>query len=134
MRWAFAALIVAAGCSLTPIPDVSSKWSPDCADAERLCQKPFTLAYSNQTSVELRGNFKAGGWQMGVPMTRDAGEWEAAVTVGWGSDVQYKFYVDGTTWVLDPANSATVPDGNGNTNSIVRMVTCDQWACDAGSN
>ena len=69
-----------------------------------------------------------------MPEHPATGEWEASVTVGWGSDVQYKFYVDGGTWQLDPANTATVPDGHGNTNSIVRMVTCDQWTCDGGSN
>jgi 1,4-alpha-glucan branching enzyme len=128
----FPVFLLLAGCSLTPIPDVSSKWSPDCAEAERLCEKPFSLAYANQTSVELRGNFKPGAWQQGVPMTRDAGAWEAVVTVGWGADVQYKFYVDGTTWQTDPTNTATVPDGNGNTNSIERGVTCEQWTCDGG--
>jgi len=134
MRWllpaAAAWVLVAGGCSLTNLPDTSSSWQQPCDPPLRRCGHTFTLAKTNQTSVELRGDFDAGAWQAGVPMALDGGTWEAELTVSWGADVQYKFFVDGTMWILDPANPQTVPDGKGNTNSILRGITCERWTCE----
>ncbi len=119
-------------CSLTDVPDTSSQWQDPCAtQAQRLCPHTFSLPKTTETTAELRGDFQPGAWQSGVPMTLDGGTFSAAITVQWGIDVQYKFYVDGTTWILDPANTDTVPDGKGNTNSILRDVTCARWTCAA---
>lgn len=122
----FAALC---GCSLTPIPDVSSEWLEPCEPALRQCALPFRLAANNETTVELRGDFRDGGWVQGEPMAKDGGAWEATVTASWGGALQYKFFVDNNRWVLDPTNPRTVPDGKGNTNSLLENVSCARWTC-----
>jgi hypothetical protein len=128
MRWMFAGLLLA-GCSLTPIPDVTSEFVPVCDPAQRVCPVDFTLPGDAGTSVELRGDFTDGGWDLGVPMALDGGVFNASVTAPWGADVQYKFLVDSNRWILDPANPESVPDGKGNTNSILRGVSCAKWTC-----
>lgn len=122
-------LLVLSACSLTPIPDATSNYVVPCDTALRVCPTAFTLKAGMEQSVELRGNFRDGGWQAGVPMEREADVWTATVPIPWGASVQYKFFVDGQRWMLDPANSQSVPDGRGNTNSIVRDVTCGRWMC-----
>lgn len=121
-----------AACSLTPIPDVTSEWVEPCEPPQRRCQVPFSLKATAERSVELRGDFRDGGWSAGEPMALDGGAWVAGVEVPWGADVQYKFYVDGARWVLDPQNPRTAPDGKGNTNSLLLDVTCARWTCAPG--
>lgn len=121
--------LLVCACSLTPIPDATSNYVEPCDTALRVCPVAFTLKAAMEQSVELRGSFRDGGWQAGVPMERAADAWNATVPVPWGASVQYKFFVDGQRWVLDPANSQSIPDGRGNTNSIVRDVTCARWTC-----
>lgn len=124
-------LAVALGCSLTPIPDVTSEWVEPCEEARRECAVPFHLAAGTETTAELRGDFRDGGWVSGEPMGKDGGTWEAAVVVPWGADVQYKFFLDGSRWILDPVNPKSVPDGKGNTNSLLENVSCAKWTCAA---
>ena len=121
----FAAL---AGCSLTPIPDVSSEWSEPCDLSLRRCVREFKLRAGTETKAELRGSFRADGWTRGEPMYRDGDSWATTVTVPWGSSVQYKFLLDNARWVLDPANPATGTTG-GVTNSLVDNITCAKWTC-----
>lgn len=133
MRWILPALMLAS-CTLTPIPDLTSEYVTPCDTAQRLCSVPFTLRATTEKSVELRGDFRDGGWaDAGEPMVRGADAWSASVTVPWGTDIQYKFFIDGNRWVLDPANSQSVPDGKGNTNSIVRNISCAKWTCSGGN-
>jgi len=117
-----------AGCSLTPIPDVTSEWSEPCETSLRRCTREFTLRATTEKSVELRGSFRSDGWTRGEPMQKVAETWVTTVTVAWGGSVQYKFFVDGTTWMLDPANAATGTTG-GVTNSLIDNVTCAKWTC-----
>jgi hypothetical protein len=126
MRWFW--LLLIAGCSLTPIPDVSSNWSPPCDMAKRSCPVVFKLVAGPQKSVELRGDFAPGAWTSGVAMTDINGNWEASIEVPWGASVQYKFFVDGMTWQTDPSNPKTIVNG-GNTNSLLEDVQCTQWTC-----
>ena len=42
---------------------------PMCPDALKLCAETFTYPYNGETSVELRGDYRAGAWTMGDPMT-----------------------------------------------------------------
>src|ERR1700722_6933446 len=42
---------------------------PPCPDTYKLCAETFTYPYNGETSVELRGNYAAGAWTMGAPMT-----------------------------------------------------------------
>lgn len=129
-----AALAFAAGCSLTPIPDVTSEWVDPCdAESQRRCPVTFTLAAGTETTAELRGDFRDGGWVTGAPMTKtDAdggGTWTATIDAPWHGAVQYKFFLDGSRWILDPANPKTVPDGKGNTNSLLDAIDCTTWRC-----
>ncbi len=128
-------LAVAVGCSLTPIPDVTSEWVEPCDTARRRCPVQFTLKAGPETTAELRGDFRDGGWDVGEPMVRDGGAdggvWSATVVVPWGAAVQYKFFLDGNRWILDPANPKSVPDGKGNTNSLLENVSCAKWTCAA---
>jgi len=64
--------------------------------------------------VSLRGDFAPDGWTTGVPMALDSGIWSVETDVPWATQVLYKFLVDGT-WMVDPANPNTVPDGYGGT-------------------
>ncbi len=115
-------------CSLTPIPDVTSNFAEPCDTSLRVCEVPFSLKAGMEQTVELRGDFRDGGWAAGVPMERVSDAWSTTLQVPWGASVQYKFFAD-MTWRLDPANSQSVPDGKGNTNSVVRDVSCVKWAC-----
>lgn len=116
------------GCSLTPIPDVSSQWSEPCEVAVRVCATEFKLKAAAEKTVELRGSFRADAWTKGEAMKKVGDSWTATVAVPWAASVQYKFFVDGTTWVLDPANPKTGVTA-GVTNSLVDNVTCAKWTC-----
>jgi hypothetical protein len=136
MRWffTFSLAVLGGACSLTPIPDVTSEWLEPCEPAERLCPVPFQLKGGAETRVELRGDFRDGGWVDGEVMTRTAeadggATWSASLTAPWGVPIQYKFFVDNNRWLLDPANPRTTPDGKGNTNSLLETVTCAKWTC-----
>lgn len=125
-------LAFAAGCSLTPIPDVTSEWLDPCdSEAQRRCAVAFSLTAGTEKSAELRGDFRDGGWVAGEPMTKseDGGVWTATIEAPWHGAVQYKFFLDDSRWILDPANPKTVPDGKGNTNSLLDPVDCTKWSC-----
>lgn len=124
-----ALLLLLGACSLTPIPDVTSNHVEPCETERRECPVSFSLKATNEQSVELRGDFRDGGWTSGVPMEKTDAAWNATLQVKWGASVQYKFYLDGQRWLLDPGNPQSVPDGKGNTNSIVRDVSCAKWTC-----
>ncbi len=105
--------------------------NPVCDDAQKRCDRVFTYPYTNETSVELRGDFKVGGWSSGVPLTKVGAQWEAAVSdLQWGADIQYKYVVNGSQWVTDPNNPNTVSDGYGGQNSFIDNLTCTAWTCD----
>lgn len=127
LRFLFLPLI-AAGCSLTPIPDVTSDWSEPCEETLRRCTPRFAMKAGTEQSVELRGSFRAEGWTKGEPMKREGDSWVAAIEATWGSELQYKFFVNGKTWVLDPANPETKTNGS-ITNSLIANVTCVKWTC-----
>ena len=96
---------------------------PQCDDSLKRCAADFSYPASNETSVELRGDFTPDGWTTGVPLAKMGTTWKASVPLPWGQDVQYKFVIDGTTWVLDPGNTATATSG-GVTNSLRAASTC----------
>ena len=102
---------------------------PPCAEELRRCAQPFTLPFNGESSVEVRGSFASDGWEVGVPMTLSAGSWEALVDVPWDTPVQYKFLIDGGTWITDPGNPTQVDDGFGGFNSLMAPVTCEEWVC-----
>jgi glycosidase len=98
---------------------------PMCTDALRLCPETFTYPYNGETSVELRGDYRTGAWAMGDMMTHTGNAWTVTVSVPWNQPVQYKFFVNGTTWLTDPANPPAANDPNNpNGNSIDAAITC----------
>lgn len=101
-----------------------------CPDALKRCSHTFTYPDSGEASVELRGDF--GGpdtWQQGKPMAKKSGAWSVDVNVPFGGPVQYKFFVDGTTWKIDQAQP-TITDGTQNTNNVFAGKTCEPSLCE----
>src|SRR5689334_12020860 len=80
---------------------------PACAESGRRCTFTFTYVDRGEKSVELRGDFAEGGWTSGVAMTKRGKTWSADVDVPYGKDVEYKFFLDGKTWIGDPARPAS---------------------------
>jgi glycosidase len=105
-----------------------------CPEVERRCPHEFTYAgMGGEQAVELRGDYRAGGWNSGDAMTFDGALWRVTVPTPYNVPVQYKLRVtkkDGTVlWLADPANSYKVPDGVGGMNSVVSGITCSAWTC-----
>ncbi|MBL8068282.1 MAG: hypothetical protein JNM28_07515 [Armatimonadetes bacterium] len=84
----------------------------------------FVYTNSAASKVNLAGSFN--GWNKETdPMARDADgkTWRITKQLGIGEH-QYKFVIDGETWVTDP-NAKSVDDGNGHTNSLLLLVPDD---------
>lgn len=78
-------------------------------------------------TVHLAGSFN--GWSRDAwPMTwaSDRRRWEITREIVAGT-WQYKFVLDGTEWIADPANPDGAPDGFGGCNSVL-TVRCDASA------
>ena len=103
---------------------------PVCPDDLKRCGEEFDFPFTNETSVELRGDYRTDSWTKGDPLVHAGGKWSVSVPVPYGKAVQYKFLVNGTMWVDDPANPKIVPDGNGNSNSLKDAITCTTFTCD----
>jgi glycosidase len=102
---------------------------PICDDSLKRCAEEFTYPFSGETSVELRGDYRSDAWIKGDAMTHSGASWKVTVKVPYGKSVQYKFFVDGTTWKVDSAQP-TVTDSTGNTNNIKQAITCTDYTCD----
>ncbi len=103
---------------------------PQCADAEKRCEHTFTYPAGAEASVELRGDYKPGGWASGAPMVKQGSSWTVTVKIPWDTDVQYKFVINGSNWVTDPNNASQVSDGQGGFNSLLAGETCAEWTCE----
>jgi hypothetical protein len=79
---------------------------------------PLTYTNPEATRVSVVGSFN--GWSPDrTPMTRDDdGRWVAGIRVPPGR-FEYKFAVDGSDWIPDPANPNQVSDGFGGQNSVL---------------
>src|SRR5277367_1159245 len=54
---------------------------PACSDALKLCAETFTYPFNGETSVELRGDYRAGAWVQGDPMAHSGSVWTVTVSV-----------------------------------------------------
>ncbi|UQA56499.1 alpha-amylase family glycosyl hydrolase [Polyangium aurulentum] len=90
----------------------------ECVPSEALCPVEFSLPLDAASSAELRGNFASDGWEKGIPMSIDGATWRATVSVPNGTGIEYKFFINGSEWILDPQNSA---QSNGNS---VKTASC----------
>lgn len=106
-----------------------------CAEADRQCDFKFVYEDHGETSVEVRGDFAADGWTVGRPMTKQGSVWSTTIQdLPWGSSIQYKFVLNGTTWITDPGNINQVDDGYGGKNSVIQSLSCDWWSCSGTVN
>ncbi len=126
------ALLLAVGCRPPgydkgddePVVDAAPK-PPDAAiDAPgaTTCEKSFRLeGNASASTVWLTGTFNSWGGNPGagaVELVKGGdGVWSVMKTMDAGSH-QYKFIVDTTSWIADPANPNFVDDGFGGRNSI----------------
>jgi hypothetical protein len=124
------------GASASPEPGPTCEVDADCSISTESCVGSscavdacevvtFLLPAAQGTygSVVIAGSFNgwgsneaAGGW----PMTYEPslGAWVAKRAVADGT-WSYKFVADGSTWMADPGNPASEPDGFGGQNSLV---------------
>ena len=64
-------------------------------------------------------------------MTHSGSVWTVTVHVPWNQPVEYKFYVNGTTWVTNPTQPRPTDDA-GNTNNLEAAITCpSSYTCSA---
>ena len=108
-----------------PVPDAG----PMCEDERKRCAAQLRYPFGGESSVELRGNHRPDGWVRGDVLTRDGQEWIVTASVPFGRALEYKFLVNGVTWILDPRNPSTVRDSQGNTNSLLQPTTCAAFTC-----
>lgn len=113
------------GSSSQPLTAMPTGSGPPCAESVMRCTRSFVYVDRGEASVEVRGDFRAGAWTAGVPMTKRGKTWMAEVGVPYGRDVQYKLFLDGSRWVVDPANPASVAG-----NSLLEAVTCNPHRCE----
>jgi len=102
---------------------------PMCDDASKRCNHEFTYPAGSEQSVVLRGSFAPDGWTVGVPLMKQGPVWTVTVALPYATEVDYKFFIDGSTWVTDPANPKLVPDGVGGQNSALDPIACSDWIC-----
>ncbi len=101
-----------------------------CPDELKRCAHAFTFPFNNESSVELRGDYRgADSWQNGDPMTHQGSSWTVTVNVPLNTAVQYKFLVNGTQWLVNPGDPTTT-DQNNNTNNLLQPVTCNPAICE----
>ncbi len=101
-----------------------------CPEELRRCTAEFTLAYSGETSVELRGSYRgAASWAKGDALVHTGARWRVTVPVPYGKEVEYKFVLNGTNWILDPANPRSLVTG-GAANSFLPPTRCAEFTCD----
>lgn len=104
-----------------------------CVPAGAPCRVLFSYPIGAEKTVELRGDFAAGAWDQGVPLTIDSGEWRVTLDIPDGTTVRYKFFVDGATYVSDPRNPDQEDDGFGGKNSLKRAACSSTTACVPGA-
>ncbi len=99
--------------------------TPSSVEARSLAGGAFACEFSFQPvrpakSVTLAGDFNS--WSTtATPMSRgDDGVWRVSVQLAAGERF-YKFVVDATQWLSDPRNERKSDDGNGGSNSVLRL-------------
>jgi hypothetical protein len=100
--------------------------NPPDSPTPTTCEKMFRLDdHGSAASVWLTGSFISWGGDPAsgaVPFTLGGdGGWTGAYTFPAGQHL-YKFIVDGTQWIADPANPEGVDDGFGGRNSLFNCV------------
>lgn len=111
-----------AGTDAAAVADAGAEADAGPDAAPVTCEASFRLeGHGGAASVWLTGDFV--GWAghpddgaVAFALGGD-GVWTGGRTFDEGS-YQYKFIVDGTSWIADPANPDTIDDGFGGVNSV----------------
>jgi glycosidase len=124
----------------TDAPDAGVIDTPDAGAGTPDAMEPTTCTdsfrldgYASATEVVLTGTLTTPAWAGtvaagGIAMTRNGDAWTVDVTLDPGT-YEYKFVVDGDTWIADPANPTTIDDGFGGVNSV---YTCGSTPSSCG--
>ncbi|HMY60099.1 MAG TPA: hypothetical protein PK472_17675, partial [Pseudomonadota bacterium] len=115
---------------------------PMCDVSDRRCDFEFVYkgmggatTKGDEKVVELRGDYRTNGWNMGEALSFDGKVWRLKTTVPWVTKYLYKFrIVDATgkeSWIADPENPNKESDGFGGFNSVGSGVTCATYKCEA---
>ncbi len=79
-----------------------------CDEAHRFCKEKYAIAHeAGMTRVELRGNHRPLGWDVGYPLklSADGKTWEGELYLPHGRESEVKFVVNGNDWRDDPSLS-----------------------------
>jgi glycosidase len=125
--------LAVAGCgpdTLTSRPDPNGDTVVEgsCVPEGTTCPVEFLFPLSGARSVELRGDFAEGAWEVGVPMQVEGAAWRVEIDLPDAARVKYKFFVNGSEWAIDPYNPEREADGLGGENSV-RTVSCGYTIC-----
>ncbi len=88
------------------------------------CKVTFTLpkeAVNGGSEVRVLGEFNNWIWEQGVPMKASKAEFKASVELDAGRQYEFRYLVDGTTWVNDWAADAYLATPYGVENSVVAL-------------
>ena len=111
------AVVAAWGCA-SNAPPSGRGMSPEYVEGGVI----FRFYDPEAKHVYVVGDFN--NWSVKADPMVDAngdGEWTLFYTLGPGV-YQYKFVVDGTSWLPDPRNPESAPDGFDGRNSVVRIA------------
>lgn len=89
-----------------------------------VCKVTFSLpqeAVQNATTVKVLGDFNAWSWENGAVMKLAGGEYKASLELETGRHYEFRYYVDQSYWVTDPAADGYTPTPFGTHNAIVAI-------------
>lgn len=95
-----------------------------CGSTESRLHKFVFRTATSVRSVAVAGTFNDWNRENLPLQSADGKAWQAEVRLPYGSH-RYKFVIDGSNWILDPANEKSETDGGGNTNSV--LVIAPEW-------
>lgn len=115
---------------------------PLCEESDRRCALEFvykgptaTPSKGDEKLVELRGDYRENGWNVGEKLAWDGQKWAVSTTVPWKIKFVYKFHVIDAAgkeiWLADPDNPDQEPDGYGGFHSVKNNVVCEKYTCQA---
>ncbi len=87
-----------------------------------VCKATFTLPAPEAKEVAILGEFNNWNVAEGVQMKKAKGTFKAVVELEAGKEYQFRYLVDGETWVNDGEADAYAPTPFGVENSVVSAL------------